>query len=145
MPVKILKMNKSFIPKYYFEIFNENFPKQLKLADIIPVYRNRYDKKTQNLLSLLPAFLKIFERPICKSVCRAVPKYQTGHQKGYSSYYSLIAMFEKWKKHLDRSAKCVTLFIDVFKAFSSSLQYDLSLVKLSLYKCLTDFEINILK
>ena len=43
MPVKILKFNSDFVPLFISKIFNEcieaaNFPDDLKLAHLIPVY-----------------------------------------------------------------------------------------------------------
>ena len=55
-----------------------------------------------------------------------------GYRKGYSSQHSLIAMFEKWKKNLDKRGECGALFVDLSKAFDC-LQHDLLLAKLNAY------------
>ena len=55
-----------------------------------------------------------------------------GYQKGYSSEYSLIVMFENWKENLDKREECVASFVDLSKAFDC-LQHDLLLAKLNAY------------
>ena len=55
-----------------------------------------------------------------------------GCRKGYSSQHSLIAMFEKWKKNLDKRGECGALFVDLSKAFDC-LQHDLLLAKPDAY------------
>ena len=55
-----------------------------------------------------------------------------GYRKGYSSQHSLIAIFEKWKKNLDKGGECGALFVDLSKALDC-LQHDLLLAKLNAY------------
>ena len=52
--------------------------------------------------------------------------------KSFNSQHSLIAMFEKWKKNLDKGGECGALFVDLSKAFGC-LQHDLLLAKLNMY------------
>ena len=45
IPIKILKLNADFVLSYICKVFNEsikyaNFPYELKLVDISPVYKN---------------------------------------------------------------------------------------------------------
>ena len=53
-----------------------------------------------------------------------------GYRKVYSSQHSLIAMFKKWKKNLDKGGECGSLFVDLTKAFNC-LQHDLLLAELN--------------
>ena len=59
-------------------------------------------------------------------------RHQKGYRKGYSSQHSFIAIFEKWKKNLDKRGECGALFVDVSEAFDC-LQHDLLLAKLNAY------------
>ena len=54
------------------------------------------------------------------------------YRKGYSSQHSLIAIFEKWKKNLDKGGECGALFVDLPKAFDC-LQHDLYFATLNVY------------
>ena len=55
-----------------------------------------------------------------------------GYRKGYSSQHSLIAMFKKRTKNLDKGGECSALFVDLCEAFDC-LQHDLLLAKLNAY------------
>ena len=55
-----------------------------------------------------------------------------GYRKGYGYQHSLIAIFEKWKKNLDKGGECGALFVDLSKALDC-LQHDLLLAKLNTY------------
>ena len=50
---------------------------------------------------------------IYKTIDNTRPRHQMGYRKGYSSQHSLIAMFEKWKKNLDKGGECGVLFVKV--------------------------------
>ena len=43
---------------------------------------------------------QIYKNPGCK-----LPRHHMGYRKGYSSQHSLIAIFEKWKKNLDKEGE----------------------------------------
>ena len=54
------------------------------------------------------------------------------YRKGYNSQHSLIAMFEEWKKSLEKGGECGGLLVDLSKAFDC-LQHDQLLAKLNVY------------
>ena len=43
--------------------------------------------------------------------------YLCGYKKGYSTYYALVCLIEKWKKILDKKGFCWAVLMDLSKAF----------------------------
>ena len=74
IPVKALKFAKFVCADVLTACFNHHvvdlseFPDELKLADIIPVYKkdSAYDKENYRPISLLSVFSKVFEKLIVK-------------------------------------------------------------------------------
>ena len=139
VPVKILKLNSYIFFQYLSQSFNEsieavNFPNEWKYADITPVYKKIIDtKKRITDLLVLSVISKILERfpydQIYKNIDNILSRHQKGYQKWYSSQHSLITMFEKWKKNLDKEGECGALFVDFSNAFDC-LQHELSLMRM---------------
>ena len=79
LPFLTNAINKTFLYDY--------FPKELKKAEITPVYKKDDPLKKQNYrpVSLLPHMSKIFERLIYKQInyyiCDELSKYITGFRK----------------------------------------------------------------
>ena len=67
-----------------------------------------------------------------QNIDNILSRHEMGYHKGCNSQHSLIAMFENWKKNLDKRGKCGTLFVDLSKAFDC-LQHDLLLATLKAY------------
>ena len=83
------------------------FSKNLKLADITPVYKNKDPTLVENYrpVSILPCASKIFERIIQKQFSSFIDEflspYLCGYKKGFNTQYVLLSLIEKWKKTLD--------------------------------------------
>ena len=123
-------INKPFLDNY--------FPKELKKAEIIPVYKKDYSLKKENYrpVSLLPQVSKIYERLIYKRInsymCDKLSKYITDFRKCHGKQHSLLVTLEKWKKALDKGENICIIFLNLSKAFDS-INYDLLLAKLKAY------------
>ena len=120
-------------------IDNENFPFKLKQADITPIFK-KLDcilKENYRPVSILPVVSKIFERLMDKQIKSYIEKYLSpflcGYRKGYNSQYALLAMIEKWKEQLDKTAGITGgVMMDLSKAFDT-LNHELLIAKLEAY------------
>ena len=78
---------------------------------------NRHEKENYRPVSIISVIFKMLEHclydQIYKTIDNTRPRHQMGYRKGYSSQHSLIAMFEKWKKNLDKGGECGVLFVKV--------------------------------
>ena len=143
IPTKLLKQNS----RYFADIFSKNinycfensdFPTELKLADVIPVYK----KKSKNIkdnyrpVSILSNISKIYERVIYEQMQpyfeNLLSKFQCGFRKGYNAQHCLIVLIEKWKKCVDNGGAFGALLTDLSKAFDC-LSHELLIAKLNAY------------
>ena len=86
-----------------------NFPENLKLADITPVFKKKNPlHKGINYRpdSVLPSISKVFEKLIQKQISGYISNYLSpylcGYRKGFSSQQALPSLIENWKKVSDR-------------------------------------------
>ena len=88
-------------------ISNSEFPENLKLADVTPVFKKKdpLDKTNYRPVSVLPPVSKIFERLMQKQINEHIKNklspYLCGYRKGFSTQYALLSLIERWKKILD--------------------------------------------
>ena len=56
---------------------NKNFPEDLKLADVTPIFKNKYKNFAENYrpVSVLPTVSKIFERIMQKQIADYIGKF----------------------------------------------------------------------
>ena len=126
-------------------IFNKSleeglFPKKMKLADIVPLYKNKDKQECSNYrpISLLITHSKLLEKIMHKRVYKFLEK--TGQifpsQYGFRSSHScenavseLLSTIIKGKEH---GLYTVSLFLDLSKAFDS-LEHEMMLNKLNSY------------
>ena len=84
---------------------NKQFPENLKLADITPVYKKNDPTLVENYrpVSVLPSVSKIIERIIQKQfsshVSEFLSPYLCGYRKGFNTQHALVSLIEKWKKN----------------------------------------------
>ena len=95
------------------------FPKQLKSAELTPVFKKEDDLSKENYrhVSVLSHASKIFERIVFNQMnlffeSKFSPQL-TGFRKNHSTQSALLNMIEKWKHALDKSKKVGTIFMDL--------------------------------
>ena len=114
------------------------FPKELKLAEVTPVFKKLdcMNKENYRPVSILSHMSKVFETILYNQlndfVKDKLSNILTGFRKGHSAQHSLLIMIEKWKRALDENMKVGAIFIDLSKAFDT-LNHRLLLAKLKAY------------
>ena len=111
---KYLKSLPIFVTQY-LEVFGilkywkKNFPQNLKLAAITPVYMKKDPTLVENYrpVSALPIVSKVFERIIQKQFSSFIndflSPYFCGYKKDFNTQYALPSLIGKWKKRLYRN------------------------------------------
>ena len=143
LPARVLKDLNNIISPEIARYFNEcikigNFPQNLKLADVSPIYKKKDKQCKENYrpVSVLSALSKVFERLLLYQMSEYMKNklsiFLCGFRKGHSVQNSLLFMIEKWRKALDKSMKCGILLTDLSKAFDC-IPHDLLIAKLNAY------------
>ena len=113
-----------------YSIQHSDFPQELKLSEVIPVYKklDPLQKENYRPVSLLPHVSRIFERIIHKQITNymtdKLAHFITGFRKSHRTQNSLVVMLEKWKRALDKGEYASALFMDLLKAFDT-INHDL--------------------
>ena len=119
-------------------IQNKIFPKNLKLADITPIFKALETSLVENYrpISILPAISEIFGRIMQKQMNDFVEMhlspYLCGYRKGYNSQCALLAMIERWKMSRDNNGFAGCVLMDLSKAFDT-INHQLLIAKLYAY------------
>ena len=117
---------------------NKEFPDELKLADITPIYQKDDPNKSKNYrpVSVLPAVSKVFEKithdQIIQYINSFLTPYLCGYRKGFGNQQVLLSLIEKWKIVLDLKGYGGAVLTDVSKAFDT-INHDLLIAKLHAY------------
>lgn len=144
IPVKISKEKADIFANYMSNFFNEcndqgEFPFNLKNTNITPVFKKSFRGSVENyrLVSILPVISKAFEKQLVNKITsytdKFLSKYQCGFRKGCSAQYCLLAMLEKWERHVDQGKVFGALLTDLYRAFDC-LPHELIIAKLSAYR-----------
>ena len=119
-------------------IKNGVFPGELKLAEVIPLFKkdDPFDKSNYRPVSLFSHMSKVFERIIYNQINEYIEPFLsnllTGFRKNHNSQHSLLKMLESFKEALDKDNSVSAIFMDLSKAFDT-LKDDLLIAKLEAY------------
>ena len=141
-PVSILKVAKCFISQLLMEIMNTSilegtFPKKLKLAKVVPVFKSDEDTDPNNYrpISLLSTFNGIFERLMYKrlkaffEIDGLFYESQYGFRAKHSTqHHALSDIVNRSQNSLDKGMFSTGVFIDLKKAFDT-VDHDILLDK----------------
>ena len=117
-----------------------NYPDQLKIAKVIPIYKKGSSSDPSNYrpISILSNINKIFEKILHKRLFKYLNKfnilykYQFGFRKGHSTTQALIELTDNIKKGIDDKTYTCGIFIDLCKAFDT-VDHDILLSKMHHY------------
>ena len=118
------------------------FPKELKIAKVIPIYKSGDCKTINNYrpVSVLPVFSKVFERrPIMYNIIfsflnsfNLLYKYQLRFHEKHGTNMALIVLVDEILKALDEGKIVLGVFLDLSKAFDT-VDHSILLKKLLKY------------
>ena len=148
IPIKIFKQHIDLYTISIKNLFNtmikdQNFPNNLKRADITPVHKKGETTNMCNYrpVSILPTISKVFEKLLYKQINSYISQYLSnnlcGFRQGFSAQHCLIVMIEEMKKSLDKGDVTGALLTDLSKAFDC-ISHDLLIAKLHAYGFDTD-------
>ena len=103
------------------------FPAKMKIAKVLPVYKAKDKNRFVNYrpISLLPVFSKILEKIVHNRLYKYCVKYniitpsQYGFRKNHSTEHALIEFQNRIVKLLNEKQYCISVFMDLSKAFDS--------------------------
>ena len=111
---------------FNFSIGTCTYPNNLKLADVMPIYKkgNLTDKGNYRPISILTSLSKVFERLLYWQMYSFTESLlsinQCGLRKGFSAQHCLIPIIEKWRTSVNNKLIAGILLTDLSKAFDLS-------------------------
>ena len=135
IPPKILRRSAEVTANTFLlfnnAISNSEFPENLKLADVTPVFKkkNPLDKTNYRLVSVLPPVSNIFERLMQKQIISLFMWIQKGFQ--YAVCF-IISYRTLEKKILDDKGFGGAVLMDLSKTFNT-LNHELLIAKLTVH------------
>ena len=119
-------------------IYESEFPKELKKAEVAPVFKRGETTVKVNYrpISVLSSVSKCFERILKEQLDRffkpILSNLLSGFREGYNTQHSLVRAIEAWTRSLDSSGIVGTILMDLSKAYDC-IAHDLLIAKLEAY------------
>ena len=116
----------------------KSFPDELKIADVIPVFKKEDPDNKANYrpISLLLIISKIFERVLFEQMEKFSEKILSSKlcsfRKGHFTQHTFLNLLKNWQKTLGKSGVIGTVLMDLSKAYDC-IPHDLLIAKLSAY------------
>jgi len=142
---KLIKTLKNEITKPLSVLINKSlaegvFPKELKIAKIIPIYKAKDRDSLNNYrpISLLPSISKIYEKVVFKRLYTfldnndLIYESQYGFRPKHSTIDAIIEFINKVCTAIEKSETSVGVFLDLSKAFDT-IDHNILLNKLNFY------------
>ena len=121
------------------EMLTENsFPQNLKLADVVPVFKKCDPTCTKNYrpIRVLPTVSKVFERLMHDQITTYMDAYLSkhlcGYRKGFNTQAALLSLIEKWESILDKKGFAEAVLMNLSKAVDTK-NHELLIAKLDDY------------
>ena len=145
IPASILKLSLPIITVPLVHVLNLSlfegiFPDALKVANVIPLFKNGDPKQFNNYrpVSLLCVLSKVFEKVMYSrindylTIYEILYQYQFGFRKDHSSYMALMVLMNKITECLEKGDFVVGVYLDFSKAFDT-VNHNILLSKLDHY------------
>ena len=117
------------------------FPTNLKLARVLPIYKNKGDPHLMTNyrpISLLPAASKIYEKALYEQIYDYFTEHklmldsQYGFRKKHSTEHAALELIDRLMEEIDKKNIPIAIFLDLSKAFDT-LNHTILLRKLKYY------------
>ena len=118
---------------------NKEFPDELKLGDVTPIYKKDDPNKSKNYrpVSVLPVISKSFEKIMHDQISQYINSFLTpyicGYRKGFTIQQALLSLIQKCKIVLDSKGYGGAVLMDLSKVFDT-INHDLLIAKLHAYE-----------
>ena len=131
IPISILKLLKATVDKPLETLFISSsigiFPNHLKLANVIPVYKedSQFSLSNYRPISLLSVFNKRLEKLVSKRLLDFLEKEnilfdkQFGFLTNHSTDHAILSITDKIQRQLMSEIFPVVIFLDFSKAFDT--------------------------